>query len=372
MTMKLGLISDTHGDRIGAIPHIINEFKKRDVTEIIHCGDIEPKHLNPDLFGNLPVVCALVDDQFGQKEFSEIPDKWRFAKPKDRVVFMPAGGMNIYVGHRRSFDFLAGSEAKLRQILFGIRKENDNTRYVVSGHTHHQIYCQCGSTISFINPGAVEASLDHCPNFVTVDTDTEEVVFSRILTTKPTIKPFSVAIISGSSRISIIDPDFWKKLAEELKKRDVFNIIHCGNIALQDINHPELKDFHIYFNLTPDQDVPKEMDENWELIDPKNPVIETFDGEYRFYVQFDLGATLLKQSEGDMYDLSVNLGKKYPGIDYVLCGLTHDALFEQGQEMSIINPGDVIRSRSYVVVSLPQNEISFARIPIDPLPPIMQ
>jgi predicted phosphodiesterase len=371
--MILGVMSDTHSDKLKAIPHVIKEFKARHVKEVEHCGDIEEQHVNKDLFGGLPVNCALVDDQDKQESFANPPNGWRFTKTKDRIVGSSIEkGLKLYVGHKRSFDFLTGSEARLREILFQIRKDGDNTRYVFSGHTHHQIYFQCGPSIEFINPGAVEASFDHCPNFATVDTETGEVVFSRILTTTPTIKPFSVAVISDSSRISIIDPDFWSKLAEELKKRNVSQIIHCGNIALQDIGHQALKDFYVHFNLTPNQEAPKKTSSNWMLIDPKNPIVETKDGDYKFYVQLDLGATLLAQSEVDMYKLSLSLGQKYPGIDYVLCGLTHDALYEQGEEIIIINPGDIIKGRNFVTIELPRNEISFARVPINPLPPITQ
>ena len=49
--MIIGILSDTHHDRANAIPHVVEEFKKRGVETIFHCGDIEPKHLNYELFG---------------------------------------------------------------------------------------------------------------------------------------------------------------------------------------------------------------------------------------------------------------------------------------------------------------------------------
>ena len=61
--MIWGIISDTHKDKMNAIPHIMAEFRKHGVTHIIHCGDIKPEHLNAELFNNLPVVCALVEEQ---------------------------------------------------------------------------------------------------------------------------------------------------------------------------------------------------------------------------------------------------------------------------------------------------------------------
>ncbi len=52
--MIIGILSDTHTDKANAIPHIVKEFKRRYVEVIFHCGDIEPIHLDPKLFGNLP------------------------------------------------------------------------------------------------------------------------------------------------------------------------------------------------------------------------------------------------------------------------------------------------------------------------------
>ena len=61
--MIIGILSDTHGDSMGATRHIIAEFKRRHVEQIIHCGDIIPEHVSRGLYGNLPVICALVDGQ---------------------------------------------------------------------------------------------------------------------------------------------------------------------------------------------------------------------------------------------------------------------------------------------------------------------
>ena len=56
------------------------------VEAIIHCGDIEPRHLQPELFGNLPVFCALIEEQIGRKEFETPPAGGIFTKPGHRIV----------------------------------------------------------------------------------------------------------------------------------------------------------------------------------------------------------------------------------------------------------------------------------------------
>ena len=113
--MIWGVIADTHEDKMNALSHIMAEFKKRRVEAIIHAGDIEPKHLKPELFNNLPVICALVESQIGKPEFAKSPKGWIFTKPGERVFNFC--NVRIYVGHKRAFEFLAGSEADLTNTL---------------------------------------------------------------------------------------------------------------------------------------------------------------------------------------------------------------------------------------------------------------
>ena len=157
---------------------------------------------------------------------------------------------------------------------------------------------------------------------------------------------------------------FWQKLAQEFKKRAVYNIIHCGNISVKDVGLKELSDFQIFYNLRPDQKVEHNF-ANWHQISAENPVVE-IDG-YKFYVQLDLGVDLLEKSEMDMYKLCLGLRRKYPEIGFVLCGFTNEGLYEEGQEVRIINPGDVLKDRNFVVICLPRAEITFGHVPVDPL-----
>ncbi len=362
--MIIGVLSDTHIDEMNALPHIINEFKKRGVEIVIHCGDIVRKHLNAELFDNLPVICALIEEQIGREEFQTPPTGWTFTKPGNRIVKLN-DYLSIYVGHKRAFEFLTGSEARLSQMLDSIRKENDWVRWLFSGHTHHQIYKQ-GHLINFVNPGAVEDSFDGY-EFAVINTDNGEIVFCRIPKTNPIKPTFSVGVISDSLNISDMDPCFWKKLTEEFKRRDVRHIIHCGNIALADIGRPEFADFQVFYNLRPDQESAGTF-ENWQKITIENPVVP-IEG-YRFYVQLDLGADLLDKSEFDMHKLCLGLRRKYPEISFVLCGFTNDAFLEEGETVKIINPGDVLRDRNFAVICLPRTEITFGHVPVDPLPPL--
>jgi predicted phosphodiesterase len=63
MIMIIGVLSDTHDIEDNVIRYVIKSFLQRRVETFIHCGDIEKQHINPTLFGNLPVVCALNKEQ---------------------------------------------------------------------------------------------------------------------------------------------------------------------------------------------------------------------------------------------------------------------------------------------------------------------
>jgi predicted phosphodiesterase len=360
--MIIGVLSDTHRDKANAIPHIVKEFKKRKVEVIFHCGDIEPKHLDAALFGNLPVVCALLEEQKGMKEFCFPPNGWRFTVPADRIVTLP-NGLRFYIGHKRAFEFLTGAEAELMKNLEKIRRDYDCVQWLFSGHTHHQIYKQ-DTLINFMNPGAVEGSFDGY-EFAVIDTETNDTTFSRIPKTKPLRRPFAVGVVSDSLNISELDVDFWPRLAEQLKKRRVKQIIHCGNISIEDIGREELSGFKVHYFLRSDQKKPSKVPDNWELIPWQKPSVSI--GGYRFHVQLDLGETILDKSEMDMHRLSLHTRGQHPETNFILFGSTNYAFLEEGEQVRIINPGDVVRGRNYATITLPITEITFSSIAPPPL-----
>jgi predicted phosphodiesterase len=363
--MIIGVLSDTHRDEAGALSFIIKEFKRRGVEVIVHCGDIEPKHLKPELFGNIPVFCALIKPQIDRPEFQDPPEGWIFTKPDDRIRDL-SKDCRIYLGHQMSFEFLTGSERKLNELLHKIRLNNDGVRWIFGGHTHHQIFTQ-GHLFSFVNPGAIEDSFDGY-EFAIINTETDEIVFCRIPKTKPLKETFSVGIISDSLDISQMDGTFWKKFAVEMKKRGVRQIIHCGNIDIRDVGHSELSDFEVFYNLRKDQKFETEYD-NWHQIPLKDPIVEI--NGYQFYIRLDLGTEFMEQSEYQMHGFCSKLRREYPEIKFVLCGFTNDALFEEGPEIKIINPGDALKDRHFAVVCLPRTEITFGHVPLDPLSQIL-
>ena len=364
MPRLIGVMSDTHEDTGNALCHIVEVFKKLNVVGIVHCGDIDKKHLNPKLFNNLPVVCALTEEQASDPAFVDPPKDWVYTRPGDRVrVFC---GAKMYVGHKKSFEFLTGSESKLAQAVAEIRKNYDGVDWLFSGHTHHQI-CDQGRLITFVNPGAVESSSDGY-EYVVINLDTGGVVFSRLPKVKPVIEQFRIGVISDTFNVSDLIPTFWKDIASQMTAKAVKNIIHCGNISLKDIGRPELSGFEVYFNLRADQTYHGPLPSNWHLIPLNNPIVEI--NGYKFYIQLDFGAEISKQSECELDVVARDLLKKYPEISFVLCGFSRSAFLEEGQLLRIINPGGAVCDQGFAVIGLPVAEITFDHILFPPLPPI--
>jgi predicted phosphodiesterase len=378
--MKIGVMSDTHNDTGGALPYIIAEFKKRGVEGVIHCGDIIPQHVSRELFGNLPVICAIVKGQPDDPCFNEkCPDGWRFTRSDNRVVRLFDGGELVYVGHKRHMDFLTGTEEKFNETLTNLRMEFDGLRMVFGGHLHFQTFMH-GNLVNFINPGAVEpeGSIGWGYEFTIVDTENREVVFSRILPTPDDRQPWSIGVISDSLDVTHRDSTYWQKLAHEFRQRGVTNVIHCGNIAVSDIGHPDLTDgFTVHYAIRDNQK--KEYAElkktgkipgNWKVISEENldKGAEVVINGYHFFVQLDLGFDFMTISEHNMDSRAMKIRRENPETEFVLCGFTREALLVEGQQVITINPGNTNADRGFVVICLPRREITFGHVPYDPLP----
>lgn len=367
--MILGIISDTHDIDDNAIRHVVREFLQRGVEIIIHCGDIERQHLNPELFGNLPVVCALNAEQISKEPFKSPPPGWSFTFPGDTRVqdLGTTERVRCYIGHRFSFDLSAEPEASFKAKLNILRRDHDGLRYAFAGHMHHQALAQT-LLVTFINPGAVQLSPDGY-EFAVVDTKKGQVIFSRIPKTKYSETPFTVGIISDSLNISKLDADFWKKLAKEFHERDVSWVIHCGNIADFDIGREELADFQVYFRLRPDQRR-KDAPENWHLIPQAPPIVNI--NERKFYVHPSLARIILEKSEADMHRECLKISESNPELSFILYGSTNDTYLSEEMDgrTRIMNPGDALSSRNFATVCFPRCEITIGKVPLDPLPPI--
>ncbi|OQA36357.1 MAG: Calcineurin-like phosphoesterase superfamily domain protein [Parcubacteria group bacterium ADurb.Bin326] len=381
----IGVISDTHKDENNATPHIIEEFRRRGVNMVFHPGDLDRAHFLPQLYGGFDLYYALTEDQCEREAdgrcrcpkdgFFPPAANWRYTIPGHRIVRI--NEELYYLGHKLPFDFFLNvTEKDFDERLHRIRLANDGLRWIFGGHTHFQTYRQ-GRLASLINPGAACGAINWGYEFAVLYEDKGEVVFGRIMPTPPQGEPFTVGVISDSLNVSRLDTSFWGKLRNEFFSRGVSHVIHCGNIAIEDIGRPELGEFIVHFNLLPEQvkdlnvgdmDWQKKLPENWILIDPEKPVVD-ISGQ-RFYVKLDLALDLAGLSEMGMDFLAMKIRKDFPMTNYVLCGFTNDALYHEGQQIRIINPGDVNHDRNFCTICFPRHEITFGHVPIDPLPAI--
>jgi predicted phosphodiesterase len=378
--MKLGVTSDTHDDRANAFPHIIKELKARGVEAIIHCGDIIADHINPELFGNLPVFCALVRGQKEKPEFDNLlknpPAGWTFTLPgipgipgEERSRIITVGDTKCYAGHQRSFDFLFSAETAFSKTLDSLRKDFDGLRWVFAGHSHQQTFFKT-LLVTYVNPGAVEGSFSGY-EFATVDTDTGEVVFCRIPETNSIETTFSVGIISDTLNISKRDTGYWKKQRKEFESRGVTHVIHCGNIALEDIGHPEFTNFTVYYKLRKTRQIQIYQGQppaNWHEIPDAEPIVAINDRQ--FYVHSDLARILLEESGAEMHRECLKILEAYPEVGFILYSGSDNAFLQEDQRAIIINPGNARTSRSFIVLCSPRDEMTIGYVPTSPLPPI--
>jgi putative phosphoesterase len=376
--MIIGVMSDTHGDKQKAIPHIIAQFVEREVELIVDCGDIAKEDVSKPLFGDLPVICALVDGQNDDPFFVDhCPEGWKFTRAGNRVTKLPNGEL-VYVGHKMHAKFLKTSEEDFNAALNELRQKFDGLRIVFGGHLHFQTYMH-GNLVNFINPGSVgaEGSIGWGYEFATVDTDTREVVFSRILPESDSRSTWSLGVISDSLDISLRSPSYWGRLVQEMQNRGVNQLIHCGNLALDDIGRPELKDFTVHFAIRPDQKVQylkkkaeNKIPGNWKVLaeDKLNEGALVHINGYNFYVQLDLGFQFITMNEHGMDSIAMKIRRDHQETEFVLCGFTREALLVEGQQVVTINPGNVNADRSFAVICFPRREVTFGHVPYDPLP----
>ncbi|MCX6720185.1 MAG: metallophosphoesterase family protein [Candidatus Staskawiczbacteria bacterium] len=371
--MIIGVLSDTHNIDDNVIKHVVDQLKRvHKATHIFHCGDIEHQHLSSELFGNLPVVCALNQEQLEKEPFDEAlrnpPPGWQFTIPGDRVRDIQ--GIRCYIGHKLSYNLAAQAEADFKARLDILRKDHDGLQFVCAGHMHHQVLAQT-QLVTFINPGAIHTSPDGY-EFAILNTDKGEVIFSRIPKTRPLESPFTIGIISDTLDIAKRDADFYKKLTKEFADRDVSEVIHCGNIATCDIGREELANFQVHYRLRPDQICPRNTPPNWHLIPKDPPIVEIC--ERQFYVHPSLARVILDKSEAEMHRECLKISESHPEISFILFGNTNDAYFveEMDGRTRIMNPGDALSSRNFATICFPRYIITIGRVPFDPLPPLTE
>lgn len=357
--MIIGVLSDTHDCNHNLITQAVEDLIKRGAEILVHCGDIEPQHLDAELFGGLPVICATTKEQFFDPQYVFPPSGWCFTRPgsiMNRIVSL--NGLKMYVGHERTFEALT-DPLKVTNFLHQLNQVCDGVRLVFSGHIHYQFLIQ-RSGILWINPGAIVGNGDRGHAFALVDTDRKETVLTRIMPTAVECQPTTVGIVVDTGNVTQRQPDFWKQLAQEFYRRNATTIILAGNHWAGDIGCEAFKDFTVYYFLLPDQVLPDTVPANWHLIPRDKPVVNVCG--HRFLIDYGWGVKVSEISEYEALKAAKQMMLEYHQIDFVVCGLSRGALFEEGEDITILNPGDARTSHNFVTICLPRREITFSRI----------
>lgn len=373
-------MGDTHDVDQSIVQKVAADLKTRGAQVIIHTGDIEKQHLNVDLFCGLPVVCVLTEQQQFSADFTFPPAGWTYTRPGDSMInrrdrnqgliednianklaianrIVNLGEVIIYAGHKRSIDILMNGD-KFNEFVNIINEVYNGIKFIFTGHTHHQFLVQRDG-FSWINPGAVVPSFfDY--EYALVDTNKTEIVFTRLPRTASNIKPQTVGIISDTGNISERDNQFWQQLRVEFHERDVSIVIIDGSLSPSDIGRGELSDFQVFYNLLTTIEDSKSKPDNWHLIPNDNPILEIY--SHYFLIQHNLGIDLDGKTEVEMIKFIREQSQKYQHIDIVICGGIHDALFEEQQEVMIINPGDARNHRKFVTICFPRCEVTFSSV----------
>lgn len=365
--MILGILSDTHRLKGNGFDRVLDAMEAAKVGRIFHCGDLVQEDQDAKKFRNIPVVCALVDNQADDPAFQNPPMGWVYTRPGGRVI--PFEHEVAYIGHKLAWNSLSQKSIEFHHGLDELRLKNEWLRYIFSGHTHLPFLNETG-LVRIINPGAITGSISGYIEYALLNTESGELTFVQLYQTEPTIEKFVVGVISDSSRISLIDPNFWGLLRDEFIQRGVKHVIHCGNLLFPDVGRPEMADFQVHYNLRQDQllrihELPKDIPGNWHLVRENaeaDPVV-TING-YRFCVQLNLGATISEQSVVQTEQLCQGFREQFHELDFVLCGFTRNCTLIGGYIPYVLNPGDVINDRNFATIELGKRiAITFGHVP---------
>jgi putative phosphoesterase len=154
--MRIGIVSDTHS-RIKTIANAVALLRSRDITTVLHCGDIEDPAA-AGLFAGLDVhfVFGNCDDD----------------RPAIRKAIV-ANGLSLHepFGHLElagvKLAFLHGDDAALRRDV----ENSGHFDYLFYGHTHQLSEHRTGPT-RVINPGALHRARPK--TFLVLDLSTGE------------------------------------------------------------------------------------------------------------------------------------------------------------------------------------------------------
>ncbi len=165
--MKLGILSDTHNNT-QTLQRALTLFRGRDITTLIHCGDMTSPNTAVLLKGfQVIAVTGNMDVNTGQLERT-----LKMLNPENSLSATFTGeieGVSIAATHSHR-----GNVPEL--------VENGRYTYIFHGHTHQQKHEQVNST-HIINPGALGGTRHEPRSICVVNLATNHVEFIQVADT---------------------------------------------------------------------------------------------------------------------------------------------------------------------------------------------
>lgn len=163
--MKIGVLSDTH-DNLSNLTYVLNTYRDRKITTLIHCGDLTSLDMVSHLegfrviytMGNMDVVTGAI--------------KKRLEKMRDDNF----AGM-VFKGKLGGVDVAATHSHVDGQVIDLVREKRFD--WIFHGHTHEK-RDEVVRGARIVNPGALGGLGKEPRTFSIVDLDAEEVEFIKV------------------------------------------------------------------------------------------------------------------------------------------------------------------------------------------------
>jgi predicted phosphodiesterase len=190
---SVGVISDSldvsHRDAF-FWKKLAHEFRLRDVSKIIHCGNLHLSDIGRPELSKFEINYAIRKDQeFEHRKMQEagkIPPNWKVILEKD---LEPGGvvdidGYRFYVQLDLGLEFMKVSEIGMDSAAMKIRRKYPETEFVLCGFTREALLVE-GQHVTIINPGDVNMGR----SFVVICLPRKEITFGHVpFDVLPTIK----------------------------------------------------------------------------------------------------------------------------------------------------------------------------------------
>ncbi|MHA1409265.1 MAG: metallophosphoesterase [Candidatus Odinarchaeia archaeon] len=163
--MKIGLISDTH-DNIYAVRDAVNIFNSREVSEVLHAGDIISPFVIKEFKELLSPITFILGNNEGEiTHLKQMIEKYNFTL-SGRFYQKNIGGKQVAMVHGH----IPIVESLIRSKMFDI---------VISGHTHRRLIERKNETLH-VNPGEACGYLTGTKTIAILDIDKLSVDFIEL------------------------------------------------------------------------------------------------------------------------------------------------------------------------------------------------